>query len=76
MVSASYVQRGKALTSPHHNMLQSIYDIQDYTNIYDDELLQVSYGMLELDKRLFVGVPISATEMSILANHQEVTSNP
>ncbi|KAJ6976648.1 hypothetical protein NC653_028724 [Populus alba x Populus x berolinensis] len=73
--SASYEQRSKASKSPHHNILQSISDVQDYSNISDDKLLQVSYGMFEMAKSLLAGVSTTAIEPSILAKHQEVTSN-
>ena len=73
--SSSYEQRRKASVSPHHNMLQSIADVKDYSVISDDKLLQVSYGMFEMAKSLFAGVPITVIEQSMLANHQEVTSN-
>ncbi|KAJ6976650.1 hypothetical protein NC653_028725, partial [Populus alba x Populus x berolinensis] len=83
--SASYDHRriNASKSRFHITILPSISDVQDNSNIYvqdnsnisDDELLQVSYGMLELAKPLFVGFPTSA-QRRILANHQEGTWNP
>ncbi|CAK7324216.1 unnamed protein product [Dovyalis caffra] len=58
-------------TSRFHNKLQAQTDDGDYSNISDDKLLQLAHGMFDKAKLLFAGVPITTTEQSALANHQE-----
>ncbi|CAK7324219.1 unnamed protein product [Dovyalis caffra] len=59
-------------TSSYHNMMQALSNVQDYSNLSDDKLLQLANGMFDMAKILFAGLPISATEQSALANHKEV----
>ncbi|CAK7324221.1 unnamed protein product [Dovyalis caffra] len=63
--SASY-ERRKASISTYHIKLQSYSDVQADSNISDDKLLQVADEMFKMAKRLFAGVPITATEPSVL----------
>ncbi|CAK7324213.1 unnamed protein product [Dovyalis caffra] len=70
--SASSSEQRRALKPSSQNTVQVLFDDEDHS---EAELLQVAYGMFNMAKHLFAGLPIPATKQSATANHWKSTYN-
>lgn len=69
--SASDEQRRVSVSSFHHEFHVLSDIVQANSEIPDDKLLQVAYGMLEMVNHLFAGIPITARQQSASPNSPE-----